>query len=237
MLLSLPFKRVESEVRLKLESMLTLPDLLVHGCVSLASERLGEVGSSELDRLVKIVSAQQSATRHHPSMRAYLGHPLRVTRYVLLLSPVPSVHTAAVALLHNLFEISGLEEDELLRWGLRNEVTADIRMLTIDRSRESDVAYLKDFYSAIEAAGPSLALIRCVDKLDNLLGAQVVDDEGYRRNYIELADRFVTPMAARLDNGFGSYFSSVCAFARQAPYLSQHKAQLDAFIKRLEISV
>lgn len=229
MKLSLHFLSVAEEVTRKLESMVAPADGPLADFMSLLDERLSSavpLVRQMLDRLDHLPSISPD----HPSIRAYLSHPIRVAHAVLATMEEPSANAILTALLHNLFELSGLNEDDLQQWGLPQPVTTHIRLLTIDRSSESDIDYLTGFYGAIETAGEELALVRCMDKLDNLLGSQIVDDPQFRSEYIELADRFLTPMARRLDMTFGEYFSATCAFARHASYLPEVRQRIDTFV-------
>lgn len=229
MKLYLHFLPVAEEVTRKLESMVAPADGPLAGFMALLDERLNSLVPlvrQVLDQLYTL----PSISTDHPSMRAYLAHPIRVAHAVLATMEEPSANAILTALLHNLFELSGLNEDDLQQWGLTQSVTANIRLLTINRSCESDIDYLTGFYSAIETAGEELALVRCMDKLDNLMGSQIVDDLQFRSEYIQLADRFLTPMARRLDMGFGEYFSLTCAFARYAPYLPEVRQRIDSFV-------
>lgn len=229
MKLSLHFLSVTEEVTRKLESMVAPADGPLRDFMALLDERLGSavmLVREVLDRLDQL----PSISPEHPSMRAYLVHPIRVAYAVLATMEDPSTNAVLTALLHNLFEISGLSEDDLLPWGLPQSVMTNIRLLTIDRSCESEIDYLTGFYGAIETAGEELTLVRCMDKLDNLLGSQIVHDTHFRSEYIELADRFLTPMARRLNITFGEYFGATCAFARQAPYRPEVRQRIDKFI-------
>lgn len=148
----------------------------------------------------------------------YLAHPLRVTRFVLALDvnvgDISSLFLTAI--LHNVYEVSGASEHVLVDEGVPAAVADGIRLLTIDRTRETDPEYLTGFYGAIEAHGRALALVRTIDKLDNLLGLELLADGPVKDSYVELAERFVGPLAARLSPEVGRYFAEVVAFAKTA---------------------
>jgi len=226
----LPFGPVADEVAQKLASMHTPPDGLIEEFIEKLSGKLGASATNIAQQTLDHLKRRPSASKDHPSMRTYLAHPIRVANFVLAASPDSDVETILIALLHNLFEVSGLAESDLRRWGLAEIVPQRIRLLTIDRSREADISYLMDFYAAIEAAGEGLALVRCMDKIDNLFGAQIIDNPKFRMEYIELADRFLSPIAMRLEPSFGRYFGETCAFARYAPYLGEKKRQITEFL-------
>jgi hypothetical protein len=149
------------------------------------------------------------------ALDAYLSHPFRVARIALAIDPAPSGRTFMLGTLHNIYEISGTSESALAERGIPAEVTSAIRLLTIDRPRESDVAYLADFYGAIEAAG--LGLIRTVDKLDNVLGLELLEEGPIKTSYIDLAEQFVGPIACRVSPTLGEYFADAIEHARRTP--------------------
>lgn len=149
------------------------------------------------------------------ALDAYLSHPFRVAWILLGLDPAPTAARFTIGALHNVYEVSGADEGSLAAEGISPEVTQAIRLLTIDRARENDVAYLADFYGAIESAG--LALVRTADKLDNVLGLELLDEGPIKTSYIDLAEQFVGPMAARLSPALGAYFAEAIRFARETP--------------------
>jgi hypothetical protein len=228
--LILPFQPVEVEASRKLVSMLEPPDNLIELFLQDVSLKLDPTVSAQAARLLNFFITLPSISPDHPSLRAYITHPVRVAHFVLSAMTEPSADAVLTAILHNSFELSGLHEQELLNWGLSPSIVSSIRFLTIDRTREFDVNYLTDFYRAIEAFGPELTLVRCMDKLDNIFGSQIIENVQCRQLYIELADKFVTPMATRLSSSFGSYFAEACAFAFGAPHLPRTKQQIDSFV-------
>jgi len=104
-------------------------------------------------------------------------------------------------------------------------------LLTIDRRRETEPGYLLNFYSDIERFGESLSLIRCVDKWDNILELELLEDDRARTSYLDLADRFVTPMAWRLSPEFGRYFEETIAYIRPRPFRADLRRRYDSLIE------
>jgi (p)ppGpp synthase/HD superfamily hydrolase len=160
----------------------------------------------------------------------YLSHPLRVARLVLDLHPAPTPDLGVIGVLHNVFEVCAKDERDLVDAGFSSEVASAIRLLTIDRQRETDPGYLADFYGAIEAHSEGLALVRCADKLDNLLGLELLEEGPIRDSYIDLAERFVGPIASRLSPAFGAFFQAVVAHMRKTGCSAPLKQRYDRFI-------
>lgn len=210
----LPFASPQDESARKRNSMLMPAHDLAAALDARVREVCGKAGALRVARAYEFARRQAATTSDHPSIALYMSHPLRIALFCLALTPEPDAAIVETALLHNAFEVSGLDETDLVAAGFASDLAGDVRLLTIDRAYESDPAYLTRFYGAIEARGPRLSLLRCVDKLDNLLGAAAIGDAAMHRSYVDLAERFVGPMAARLDPDFGTYFAGVVAQAR-----------------------
>jgi (p)ppGpp synthase/HD superfamily hydrolase len=170
------------------------------------------------------------AGSHVPSMRHYLGHPLRVARLLLEIHPAPSAAQAVTGVLNNVYEVSALDERAFVAAGHPAEMAAAIRLLTIDRRREMDPDYLAGYYGAIAAHSDDLTLVRCVDKLDNVLGLEVIADESIRRPYLDLTDRFVVPLARKLSPAFGDFFRDAVAHARAVGCVPESRARYERFM-------
>ncbi len=210
----MPFDTPDIEAARKRASMLESASDLAVALDARVRDVLGETGATRVARAYGFAQRQATTTGDHPSIVLYMSHPLRIALFCLALAPAPDATLVETALLHNAFEVSGLDEVELVAAGFAPDLAHDVRLLTIDRAREADLAYLAEFYGAIEARGPGLSLLRCLDKLDNLLGAAAIGDAATHRSYVDLAEHFVRPMAERLDPNFGAYFAAVVAQAR-----------------------
>jgi (p)ppGpp synthase/HD superfamily hydrolase len=226
----LPFASVAVEARRKLDSMCAPGD--ERPLLELVDARLGRAAVEDAQRAVDFALSLQSHDAHHASVRAYFSHPLRVATFALALDDEPAVETVQLGVLHNVFEICGLTERDLVAAGLPARVADGIRLLTIDRKRERDREYLTGFYARIEAFGRRLALIRTVDKLDNLLGLQLLDEGDVRQSYLELGHAFVGPIAHRLSPSIGAYFHDVAVFMRTAGVDREAQARYQAFNRR-----
>jgi hypothetical protein len=210
----LPFEAPEIESARKRTSMLEPAFDLAATLDARVRDACGEAGRARVAYAYDFARRQAATTGDHPSIALYMSHPLRIALFCLALAPVSDPALLETALVHNAFEVSGLDEAGLVAAGFGPDLAHDVRLLTINRACEADLAYLDEFYGAIEARGPGLSLLRCLDKLDNLLGAAAIGDAATHRSYVDLAERFVRPMAERLDPEFGAYFAAVVAQAR-----------------------
>lgn len=218
------------EMTRKRGSMLTSSRQLADELFGKISLRLGQEALNRIRSVYEFALSLSATTAHHPSIAAYMSHPVRIAHFSVDLSDEPTLPAIEIALIHNVYETSGLDEVKLEKAGFSAAIASDVRLLTIDRKHEKDRAYLRAFYSAIERRGPRLSEIRCLDKLDNLLGASAIESEEEHRSYVDLAEEFVEPMARRLSPVFGDYFAEVVDIARASGPDPVFRRRLDEFV-------
>lgn len=228
------FGSIEEEIKEKHESMMRYPDEDILLLLEEVERRGGKMLKEEVSLLLKRLERMPGITSEHPSMRVYLSHPIRVTLLTLRTLDEIRRDYILISLLHNIFEVTSLRQSDLLEWGIENSITDKIMLLTIDRSRESDRKYLEGFYRKIEDCGIELSTIRCMDKIDNLLGVSVIEDDTVRRQYIELAHDFVGPMAQRISTEMHRFFCEVCESAKAASFSVDLKMGVDYLVKMEE---
>ena len=185
--------------------MMERPEESQKALLQLCSVRLSESQLRKVNRALTYAKSLESTDPNHPSMRAYFAHPLRVAHIAFQLLDQPSAEIVAMGLLHNVFEVSGLSEGDLLEAGFSERLAIGIRLTTIDRKQQYDEAYLTKFYGRIQAFGDDLTVIKCVDKLDNLLAFQLFERTAEIERYMALCEQFVVKMASSLSSEFGTY--------------------------------
>lgn len=229
--LKVSLQPVEVEARIKVMSMLAFSDdserLLIQTC----KQTFANHENSRIDDTVLFAKSLKSANVHHPSVRKYFSHPVRVATMVLQLQNEPSISSILTSLLHNVYEVSGLKEDELRDKGYENSIVEGIRVLTIDREHQYDPDYLKSYYDGIESFSDELSLIKCIDKLDNLLAFSLFERTKTLSTYIDQCDEFVVPMAERLAPELGTYIHDVVMHMRTVAWDRERKAQYDEFMR------
>jgi len=209
----------------KVASMMERPEESEKPLLQLCAERLSESQLRKVNRALVYAKSLESTDPNHPSMRAYFAHPLRVAQLALQLLDQPSAEIVAMGLLHNVFEVSGLTEGDLLEAGFSERLAIGIRLTTIDRKQQYDEAYLAKFYARIQAFGEDLTLIKCVDKLDNLLAFQLFERTPEIERYMALCERFVVPLAGSLSGTFGDYVHETIDYMRSVGCDDELKAQ------------
>jgi (p)ppGpp synthase/HD superfamily hydrolase len=224
------FGTIEGEVERKLIDSLEGPARAEAELGRLCAGRFGDAAFAEVQRALRFVRSLPSKDPTHPSLEVYLSHPIRVACFVTRLQCEPQVEALLTALLHNVYEVTGLQESALVANGFNERLARGIRLLTIDRRRETDPGYLLKFYSEIELFGENLSLIRCVDKWDNILELELLEDDRVRTSYLDLAHQFVAPMARRLSPDFGRYFEETIACIRPRPFRADLRRRYDELI-------
>lgn len=230
MYVNLSLNSIEWEAANKISSMLECSERSEQDLLQLCAQRFEKSDIEYVHRALAFARSLTSSNPSHPSMQIYLSHPIRVARIALQLQTSPSARTVALGLLHNVFEVTGIGDDELINAGYDVRMANGIRLLTIDREQQYEAGYLADFYRKIEEFGEELVLIKSVDRLDNLLAFQLIERTPRIERYIELSDQFVTPMSARLSPELGKYHSDVIQYVREVGCDAELKSKYDAFI-------
>ncbi len=226
------YQSIKEEEEIKLRSYLESYENLENSLITYSRNFFDEEKMQKVERIKSFVKNINSNCNDHPCFRIYLTHPYRVAYYAIRLSCNPSVDLFTLGVLHNVYEVTGLLSEDLKKNSVNPKVANAIKLLTIVRKNESDPSYLADFYGAIEAHSSDLALIRCVDKLDNLLGTAIIEDDYFKKSYIDLAEQFVAPMAMRLNKEFGDYFYAICEYMKGVSFRPNLKKSLDDLITK-----
>ncbi|MCB4412614.1 hypothetical protein [Synechococcus sp. MU1611] len=106
----------------------------------------------------------------------------------------PTIPVVATSLLHNLKEVSIDSYNTFKASGI-TEISQAIEILTIDRNRANDNAYLKSYYDLIFNSPDFVGRVKVFDKLDNMFMLCLNRDDHIRRRYIEEIEEFVLPLA------------------------------------------
>lgn len=230
MFVNFSLRPIELEASDKVASMIEVSPKPGRELFALCAARLDEAGIAEARQSLAFARSLKSANSDHPAMHVYMSHPLRVAKMSLQLLSEPLVKTVSLALLHNVFEVSGLTEPDLLARGYDEHLARGIRLLTIDRKLQYDPVYLETFYGNIESYSQELVLIKCVDRIDNLLAFQLFERTDRIKTYMELSDRFITPMATRLSPELGQYHADLIRYMTAIGCDHALKARYDTFL-------
>lgn len=206
---------LELEIDRKIESMLSDSD---HFELELMDNIVNVLGEDSLVKTNSTLSYAKSLPfiRKEESFKGYFNHPIRVTNYSIQAIYPPNLDIIHLGLMHNVYEVSGLKENDIEVQGYCNNISKGIRLMTIDRSLQEDVDYLNEYYGDIEDYSKELATIKCFDKLDNMLAFELIEENDEKFLYIDLAQKFVVPIANRLSSQFGSFCSDLITYIKKA---------------------
>jgi (p)ppGpp synthase/HD superfamily hydrolase len=228
--IKLSLQSVEVEAAAKVRSMTEVSDAAENELRALCQQNFPATVLSDLDATLTFAKSLKSEDPNHPSMSAYLSHPMRVASLTIKTLADPNAALIKLGLLHNVFEVSGLNESDLIERGYDKRLAQGINLLTIDRKRQYDPEYLGDFYDAISTFGDDLALIKCVDRLDNLLAFQLFERTPVINNYMTLSETFVIPMAKRLSSELGDYIQEVIHYMRSVGCSPTERSRYQQFL-------
>jgi (p)ppGpp synthase/HD superfamily hydrolase len=128
------------------------------------------------------------------SPAAYLAHPVRVACMALQLVRPPDEDATVLALIHNVFEVSTVPEQEIARHFGDRFVHA-MRTLTVDRCQTTR-DYTVQYYRRVDTLPRWARVVKVLDKLDNLFILCLNPDDDVRTAYLADVEEFIVPMAA-----------------------------------------
>ena len=118
-----------------------------------------------------------------------------------------------IALLHNLLEVSAISALELKdRFG--PVVVDSIVNLTVDRKRQDDPAYKRNYYQRIALGYKGAGAVKVFDKLDNVFVLCLNGNARIRTDYLNEIEQYVIPLARQFVPAIADYFKVAVAEAR-----------------------
>lgn len=227
------FDSIEVEISKKLETMLKISDHGQETLLNLSKKKFSPKETKKIATTINFAKSLTSADKNHPSIQAYINHPIRVSIMVLQSLRENQYKYTIIGLLHNVYEIGGLKESSLIQKGHDKSISKAIRALTIDRNRQYDKDYLSSYYKSIMDFSPELALVRCLDKLDNMLALELIREENNRSIYIDLIQSFIVPMAKELSSDLGSYIEELGNYMQKVGCNSHLAERYESFQKEI----
>tara|TARA_B100000963_G_C22574322_1_gene647643 strand:- start:809 stop:1513 length:705 start_codon:yes stop_codon:yes gene_type:complete len=202
------FESVEKEFEKKVKSFLIISEESENNFKNLAKEKLNESDHGQMMSALDFSRNIKSLDKNHQSSTSYFIHALRVATHIAGTMRYGDVDCIKTGLIHNVFEISGFDKEYLFANGFSNFTVNAIELTTIDRKHQFNDSYLETYYQNMFDFDERLVLIRCLDKLDNLLGMEVIADESLKENWMRTLNKFIIPMAFSLSKELGLYIQS-----------------------------
>lgn len=157
-------------------------------------------GLTQVDTLDELLHSIDKKLTDEPYQN-YMNHPIRVTMSYVSLISEPTIQDVLFGLSHNVIELQ--IQDGL---NISSENLKKIQTISIDRKREKDKVYRKEFYDQIEFYSPELLLFKALDKLDNTLSWVFLDLEQY---HIDVVIDEVCPRLRKYNEKVSSYLEKL----------------------------
>lgn len=135
----------------------------------------------------------------------YFVHSLRVASLSGLLSEIRSIDYPILGLIHNILEVSEISI-ALLNANFGKLISSQVNSLTVDRSRQWDKQYKKDYYDKINNNPHSCRVVKIMDKLDNLFLLYKNKDNELKKKYLYEVEEYILPMVERDMSNLQEYF-------------------------------
>jgi hypothetical protein len=200
----LAFGPLDQEIRRKLDADGVPPGRLLAELMAEVAPVLPSAGP----RLDRLFAALEALPFDHPAER-YLNHPIRVAAALWRHGGARSEAMLTLALCHNIREVAPDAAATVEEAFLDAEARRSLGLLTIDRARERDPAYLRTYYDALAGAG--LMALKGHDKLDNFLAYVLYDLDDH---HFDVVFDQVCPRLRPVDPRLADYLEHVARQAR-----------------------
>ena len=133
---------------------------------------------------------------HHNS--TYFSHPLRVAYMTFNFTKFSksSKNLIILSLFHNIIETSNFKKIFLEKY-LGKKITKQIKNLTVDRKKQWNNSYKKDYYKNISLDHKNTRIVKIIDKLDNLFTIGLCKSKLIRKRYISEIENYILPMVKK----------------------------------------
>lgn len=124
------------------------------------------------------------------SKAQYMAHPYRVANLLLKTFPKIEDDYIKLALCHNIIEVAGVGPELFETFG--NDIMSYVKTLTVDRSRQWDWGYKKDYYEEI-SKNRITRIIKIFDKLDNMFVLSENNIKEVKMKYLSEINNYLMP--------------------------------------------
>jgi (p)ppGpp synthase/HD superfamily hydrolase len=148
----------------------------------------------DVSYLLRVLSFAESLDYQHGALtkKTYLSHPYRVAMLSMdLIKPV-TVSMTALALVHNVLEVSDIPDNQLLEF-LGPESLKELKALTVIRANTS-AEYIAGYYHGICSCTKQARIIKALDKLDNIFMLCLNPNDEVRAMYLEEIEQYIFPI-------------------------------------------
>ena len=174
--------------------------------------------------IIKTVDFINNIEFIHPGLNSleYIVHPLRIATIIYQLNNNIDIDTLNIALLHNIFEVSEItDKDFLLRYD--SKIMSSLKVLKVNRLLEKDSQYKKDYYKDIYK-DKRTAIVKAIDKFDNLFLLCLNNNEEIRTWYLDEVEEFIYPIVEKYIPTLFEYYKELVEDCRKFGFLDSEKS-------------
>lgn len=166
--------------------------------------------AGHVDRLEAAAEYAMALPYRHEGLSSeiYAAHPLRVAALSLLAGTAAGADVGVVGLLHNVLEVSDVNETDIAR-RFGDAVREQVVNLTVNRALQWNADYKRAYYRTLNAGPVEARVVKVFDKLDNLYLLGLNDDVDVKTRYLREIIEHVVPMAERDVPKAAPYFAAL----------------------------
>ncbi|MFA6192478.1 MAG: pseudaminic acid cytidylyltransferase [Sulfurimonas sp.] len=161
----------------------------------------------------------------HPGLNSleYIVHPLRVAKIIYQINHDVAIDTLVIALLHNIFEVSEVTEKDFLLLYNYNVLNA-LKALKVNRMLEKNLEYKEEYYRNIMSKDKGVAIVKAIDKLDNLFLLCLNPSDEIRESYLKEIEAFIYPIVEKYIPTLLEYYKNLVKDCREIGFLDKDKS-------------
>jgi (p)ppGpp synthase/HD superfamily hydrolase len=187
---------------------------------------------SEISKILNTLKFALAQTYgENPINKYYVNHPIRVAKLSLMwldLIKEKNFDLIILALIHNALE-KNIIPLETLRSEYSQWVYNSIITLTVNRSKENDPGYIKQYYYKLQKTDKYTQMLKVFDKLDNIYSLCLNPDDEIRSKYLQEIRDYIVPIINQHANILSGYFNELI----NSKKTSQHKS-MDSWLVELQ---
>tara|TARA_X000001036_G_scaffold439842_1_gene492618 strand:- start:1708 stop:2415 length:708 start_codon:yes stop_codon:yes gene_type:complete len=231
--IELYFGSVKDEIEKKNHSLMNITNNSENDFLSLCEAKLDKSDIPVIIEALNFSRKIKSIEKNHQSSPAYFIHAVRVATHIAGTMKFPDLDSIKTGLIHNVYEIAGMEREQIISNGFSEFTAKSIELTTIDREQQFDDKYLTKYYQNMVEFDERLVLIRCLDKLDNLLGLEVIADGDLRDNWLRSLEKFIVPLSFSIDKNLGCFIEDTLRYAKSTGCNEELRIELEKNLKNL----
>lgn len=161
----------------------------------------------------------------HPGLESseYIVHPLRVSAMIYQINNDIDIDTLIIALLHNILEVSKVTERDVLQI-YSNNILEALKVLKVNRALEDNLEYKQKYYNNIMNLNDGVAIVKAIDKLDNLFLLCLNPSAEIRASYLNEIECFIYPIVKKHIPSLLKYYTELVKDCREIGFLTKDKS-------------